>query len=136
VTRRSALVLLPALARPLPDGRAPDRAAFLDVLMKLAAALAASDAAEFFRHIDKSFPDRERLRGYIEAITGEAEITSSVEVIGVSDDAARADWYLELKSRAPAGPLERRRQVLTVRMNGERKVTTIDPVEFFAPMKL
>ena len=114
---------------------AATRTEFLDVLMKLAAALAANDAYEFFRHIDKSLPGRGQLEGYIAALTAEADITSSVEVTKVDGDTADADWYMQVKNKAAAGPVERRRRVLKVRMSGE-KVSSLDPIDFFAPMRV
>jgi hypothetical protein len=116
-----------------PFACAQDRSAYVDVLVRLASALAASDATAFMRWIDEEAVERERLGTLIAALVAQAEVTSSVDVTDVEAGVARADWYMELRSRAPGTPVERRRRELTVRINARGRVTELRPVEFFAP---
>jgi hypothetical protein len=112
---------------------AQDRAAYVDVLGGMAAALAASEPTEFLRFVDASAPERDRLRTLVEALLAQAEVTSSIEVIDIQAGLARVDWYMEVRGRAPGARVERRRQELAVRLNAHRRVTELRPVEFFAP---
>jgi hypothetical protein len=123
--------LLAVVAAPLL--RAQDRAAYIDILGGMAAALASAEPAEFMRYIDESAPDRERLRSLVGALLAQAEVTSSVEVIEVSAGVARADWYMEVRTRAAGAPIERRRRELTVKLNGQRRVTDLRPIDIFSP---
>jgi hypothetical protein len=128
IARRAVLLLLAGLRPALGD----ERADFIDVLSRLAAALAATDVAEFFRYIDQSFPERESFRARVAGLLDAAEVTSSVVVARAADGEAEVDWYMELKGRSPAGPSERRRQTLRVRMNQGKRITLIEPASFFA----
>jgi hypothetical protein len=135
-----------ALASSLPSSmlRAATREDFLEVLGDMASALsgdvysnldAASKmqaAADLMRHIDRSFPDRDKFRRGIEALVATFEITSSVEIVKTDKESADVDWYMELKSRDSTGSSQRRRKIITVRMSG-KKVTALSPVDFFAP---
>lgn len=123
--------LVAALAAALAV--AQDRGVYLDVLARMAAALAASDAAAFLRCFDESAADRPRLQALIEALLAQAEVTSSVDVIEVAAGVARVDWYLEVRLRTPGTPVERRRGEVTVKLNERKRVVELRPVEFFAP---
>ena len=105
----------------------------MDVLARLASALAAADAHAFMRWIDEGAAERERLRTLVEALLAQAEVTSSVDVKDVNAGAARADWYMEVRTRTPGTPVERRRREITVRMNGGGRITELRPIDFFAP---
>jgi hypothetical protein len=45
---------------------------------------------------------------------------------------AELDWYMEIRSRATASVLERRKQIVIVRLR-DRRIASIEPVEFFRP---
>jgi hypothetical protein len=111
---------------------ADHRTELLEVLSKLAAALAAANAVEFMRHIDESAPNRAKLAEFVTALVAQAEITSSIEVPADG----RADWYMEVRLRSAGQPVERRRRVLNVRIGENRRLALIEPVEFFEPVQV
>ena len=104
---------------------------FLDVIARLASALATRDAVEFMRWVARDAPGREELQAAIEALTAQAEMTSSVEMVKQDGDTAEVDWYLEIRRLSPGQPVERRRQTVTVRLNSQRRVTSLTPLSFF-----
>jgi hypothetical protein len=128
ISRRALLALAGACL-----ARAQDRTRFVDVLARLASALATSDAHEFMRWIDESAAERSRLGTLVEALVAQAEVTSSVDIIEVEGGTARADWYMEVRTRTPGTPVERRRREITVRINDRGRIVEIRPLEFFAP---
>ena len=66
----------------------------------------------------------------IAALIAFAEITSSIELTRVENGRAELDWYMEIRARATASVVERRRQKVTIRVEG-RKIREFRPVEFF-----
>ena len=130
LTRRS--LLFAASASVL---LADERSEILDIIAPVAAALSENDAIAFMRRIPAGMADRDRLRGYIDALTRAFETTSSVDVIDVGDARAELDWYMQITSRATGTMIERRRG--TVIATFERKrLKTLEPVSFFAPPDL
>ena len=111
-----------------------------DTVTAMAGSLADAEAIEFFNSISRSLPDREVLMRDVRALEEEFEISSSVEVISLSETdgvaALDLDWYLTLKPRAGTGDLQRRRERLKVEMRREGRtwrVTALQPLSFFAP---
>ena len=73
----------------------------------------------------------------------QTEITSSVEPLKDQGDATKRsvelDWYLEIRSLAPDGPIARRRDVVQCELKRDGKhwkIVSLKPVEFFAAAKL
>lgn len=130
MTRRALLALFAGAAV------AGTREDALDVLMRLAAALSAGDSVDFMRFIGRDAPDRADLKVNVEALTAQADVTCSVEVVRVEGDAVDADWYMEVRPRTPGLQTERRREVLKVRVSGPKLVTAIAPVRFFEPPRV
>lgn len=124
MTRRAifGLLALPALAA--------DRDEVVAVLMRLAAALSAGDPVEFFRHVDAGFPERSTFRAHVEALAARYELSCSVELTDLNGDEATADWFMELKGRAPGGPSERRRQTVRAVVRG-KKLFSLTPLSLF-----
>ena len=49
------------------------------------------------------------------------------------------DWFLQIRSKLATGPLERRRDKVTCRLERKKKrwkVVSLEPVKFFAPPKV
>lgn len=115
----------------------------LDLLSGMAAALTAVNPAQFMDAFDKSMPDYGKLKDHITALANQAEITSSIELLtDEGDDAKRSvdlDWYLQVRSLYPNGPIVTRREVVHCELGkqGKRwKIVALKPIEFFAPVRL
>ena len=129
MTRRAILLVAAAVLR------ADERTDVLDAVSPLAAALSNGDADEFLRRIPDDAPDRALLVENIRGLMAQSEITSSVQVRNVESGRAELDWYMEIRSRATLSVLERRRGSVVVQVR-RRRVTSMQPVEFFRPAEV
>ena len=111
-----------------------------DVIASMAAGLAEDNAAAFMKPVDDAMPGREALAANVRALLLQSEVVSGID--RVRDDGSEAsrtlvlDWGLQLKRRGPDLRIERKRETVTVTLkkDGKRwKVTSIVPLEFFAP---
>jgi len=116
----------------------------VDVVSSMANALSTVNAAKFLDAVDKSMPDYDKLKNDVAALMNQAEITSSIEILQEDGDEAKRsvdlDWYLEVRSLSPDGPIVRRREIIhceLVRKDKKHwKVASLKPLDFFAPAKL
>lgn len=115
----------------------------IDLFASMAAALSEINVPQFMAAFDKNMPDYDRLKGEVAGLVSQAEISSSVEPIkDEGDDAKRTvdlDWYLEIRSLLPDGPLVRRREIVHCELRKEKKhwkIVSLKPLEFFAPANL
>jgi hypothetical protein len=116
----------------------------VDVIGNMANALSTVNAPKFMDAFDKTMPEYETLKSNVPALMNQSEITSSIEIIKEDgDDTKRVldlDWYLEIRSRLPDGPIERRREIIhceLVRKDKKHwKIVSLKPMNFFAPAKL
>jgi hypothetical protein len=116
----------------------------VDVVSSMANALSTVNAPKFMDAIDKSMPDYDKLKSDVAALMNQAEVTSSIEMLEENGDEARRtvdlDWYLEVRSLSPDGPIVRRREVIhceLVRKDKKHwKVASLKPLDFFAPARL
>ncbi len=137
MTRRT---LLPALLFALPALAADPARQAAGVLTELAAALTAGNVQEFMAPFDRSFPQYERLRANVTALTAQAATESYLDVVSNQGDAARrtleADWELRVQRPGDA-TLSSRRQVrvaCTLEWRGKRwRIVQFQPVDFLAP---
>lgn len=109
----------------------------------MAAALSEINVPQFMDAFDKDMPDYDRIRAGVAALVNQAEVASSVEPLKDEGDESKRtvdlDWYLEIRSLAPDGPLVRRRQVVHCELRKEKKrwkIVSLKPLDFFAPAKL
>jgi hypothetical protein len=116
----------------------------VDVISSMANALSTVNAPKFMDAFDKTMPEYETLKSNVPALMNQSEITSSIEIIKEDgDDTKRVldlDWYLEIRSLLPDGPIERRREIIhceLVRKDKKHwKIVSLKPMNFFAPAKL
>ena len=115
----------------------------VDLFANMANALSTVNPAKFMDAFDKNMPDYEKLKGQIAALVNQTEVTSSVEPLKDEGDGAKRsvelDWYLEIRSLLPDGPIARRREVIQCELKREGKhwrIVSLKPVEFFAAAKL
>jgi hypothetical protein len=147
ISRRALLVV--AAGIPTLAG-ADARDVFSDVLSDMTSALAGNEtynigggafdpiaaAGMFMSHLDKSFPNREQLRANLESLLSTAVVTSSIEFVKVQEGEADVDWYMLFRSRSDGTEIERRRKVINIHMNPKKKITSMTPIDFFAPVKI
>lgn len=115
----------------------------VDLFASMAAALSEINVPQFMDAFDKDMPDYGKLKNNITGLVNQAEISSSVEPLKDDGDDTRRtvelDWYLEIRSLLPDGPIAHRRQVIRCELRKDKKrwkIVSLKPVEFFAPAKL
>ena len=115
----------------------------IDLFASMAAALSEINVPQFMDAFDKAMPDYDKLKTNISALVNQAEISSSVEPLkDEGDDNKRTvelDWYLEIRSLLPDGPIVRRREVVRCELRKDKKrwkIVSLKPLEFFAPATL
>lgn len=114
-----------------------------DLFASMAAALVEVNVPSFMDAFDKNMPDYEQLKTQIEALTNQAEVSSSIEPLKNEGDSKKRsvdlDWYLEVRSLLQDGPIVQRREVIHCELEKEKKgwkIVSLKPLEFFAPAKL
>jgi len=115
----------------------------VDLFASMAAALSEINVPQFMDAFDKDMPDYEKLKNAVTALVNQAEVSSSVEPVkDEGDDTKRTvelDWYLEIRSLLPDGPVVHRREVILCELRKEKKrwkIVSIKPLEFFGAAKL
>jgi len=115
----------------------------IDLFASMAAALSEINVPQFMDAFDKDMPDYDKLRSGVTALVNQAEVSSSVEPLTDEGDNNRRtvefDWYLEIRSLLPDGPLVRRREVVHCELRKEKKrwkIVALKPIEFFGAAKL
>src|SRR5580704_15992508 len=115
----------------------------IDLFTSMAAALSEVNAPRFMDAFDKDMPDYGQVKAGVTALLSQSDVTSSVEPLSdEGDDSKRTvdlDWYLEIKSLLPDGPLVRRREVVHCELRKEKKhwkIVALKPIDFFGPAKL
>jgi len=111
---------------------ADERADALAVISPLASALSAGDSESFLQGIAEDAPERAKLAANIRGLLAQAEITSSVRLLSIQDGRAEVDWYMEIRSRARSTVVDRRKATLVVQIQN-KKISSLDPVDFFKP---
>lgn len=112
-----------------------------DVVGDMAGALANDDPEAFLSHLSKALPDRAVLRDNLYALVNSANVTSEVEILSLKAagerQRAEMDWSMRIQSKSIEGPLEQRRETITLELIKEGKhwrVVSLAPVNFFRPL--
>ena len=139
---RAALALVPTLGL-LVCLHADTHDDVIDLFASMAAALSEINVPQFMDAFDKDMPDYDKLKTGATALVRQADVSSSVEPLSdEGDDTKRTvefDWYLEIRSLLPDGPLVRRREVVHCELRKEKKhwkIVALKPIEFFGAEKL
>ena len=121
---------------------ADTHAEVVDLLASMTAALSVDNAEGFMAAFDRDMPDYDKLKARIGALLDEAELAADIEFIKDDGDQVRRsvdlDWYLEIRSKAAAGAVLRRRQVVHCDLRKEKnrwRIISISPLDFFAAAK-
>ena len=114
----------------------------VDLFASMTAALTVDNAEGFMAAFDRDTPDYDKLKARIGALLDEAELAADLEFINDDGDEVRRsvnlDWYLEIRSKAAAGAVLRRRQVVHCDLRKEKnrwRIISISPLDFFAAAK-
>ena len=115
----------------------------VDLFASMAAALSEINVPQFMNAFDKDMPDYDKMKSAVTALVNQAELSSSVEPLkDEGDDIKRTvelDWFLEIRSLLPDGPVVHRREVIECELRKEKKrwkIVAIKPLEFFGAAKL
>ncbi len=104
---------------------ADSQADVMEVFASMAAGISDNNPSEFLKALDKDMPGYGDLKTGIEALVNQAELASSVEPIkNEGDDSKRTvnlDWYLQIRSRFPDGPIVNRREVIHCELRKDGK---------------
>jgi hypothetical protein len=136
---RSALLTLVVVTCLFADTHSD----IIDVFTAMAAALSDTNVPEFMNAFDKDMPGYGKLKNDVTALMTQADISTSAEPIkdegGDAERKMDLDWYLQVRSLYPNGPIVTRREIIhaELRKQGKHwKIVSLQPMEFFAPAKL
>jgi hypothetical protein len=109
-----------------------------EFIAKLAAALASGRPSEFLVHVDEDMPERGALSANVNALADGWEVSSSVDLIEAKGDdrvSVVLDWVLQVRARQSSRLHHKRSRVECSlrRHSAAWRITTLAPVEFFAP---
>jgi hypothetical protein len=137
--RRRVFLMAPLAGRLLAEP--PEQ--IVDLLTSMSSGLSGGNAAAFLDAFDRSMPQFETLQANIIGLINQADLLSSIEIVSDQGDDNRRqlelDWFLQIRSKLATGPLERRRDKVTCRVERKKerwKVVSLEPVKFFAPPKV
>lgn len=115
----------------------------VDLFASMAAALSEINVPQFMDAFDKEMPDYNKLKIGVTALVNQAEVSSSVEPLKDEGDetirTVELDWFLEIRSLLPDGPIVNRREVVQCELRREKKhwkIVALKPLEFFGPAKM
>jgi hypothetical protein len=120
---------------------------WLPVIAKLASSLSQNDAVGALEAFDSHMKDYGAIESDIDALVTQADVLCAIDVIEDKEAQAESgeirtldvDWFLQLKSQADAGPTERRRERVEVRIakiRGKWKITSLAPMSILAPLQI
>lgn len=105
-----------------------------EAIANLANALSTDNPPAFLQSLTPKLADE--LRPLIEGLCARYEIVSSIEILREETMEIEADWYLELKERATAATVIRRRQRVNLKFETAKrgvKIRELQPRDFFSP---
>ena len=101
------------------------------------------NVAEFMAPVSKEMPDYNTLKNNVTALVNNATVTTSIDPVmeDTEGDTYKIDldWFLEIRSLVPDGPLVRRREIVHCELRKEKKqwkIVAMKPLDFFAPANL
>jgi len=138
---RSASLLL-CVAGLLP---AAPHEEVIKLIASMASGLSTVNIPLFMAAFDKDMPNYDKLQADVAALTNQAEVTSSIEPVteqgGEDSYSIDLDWYIQVRSIFPDGPIVTRRQLIHCDLRKDKdkkrwKIVDLKPLDFFAPAKL
>jgi hypothetical protein len=138
--RRRTFILALGGAAGAARLRADAQQQVFDLFTRIASALSEDDPTIFLESVDQDMPHFQDFQNDLQALTGQAQLSNSIEAVSEEGDEAHRtealDWFLEIVGKSESRPVERRRAVVNFRLErrGKRwKIVSIDPLHFFAP---
>jgi hypothetical protein len=115
----------------------------LSTLAKLANALSENDADGALDGFDSQMKGYGDIENNIEALTEQTDISCAIDVVTDTEENGihklDVDWFLQLKSQADDGVLERRRERVQLEMRqtkGHWKIVAMAPLTILDPIHL
>jgi hypothetical protein len=134
----SALASLDFSGRAATEDETP-----LDRLAKLATYLSENSVTEALACFDSGMQDYATVAADIGALGAQTDVLCAIDVVseqGAGEERSLdTDWFVELRSQADGGPVERRRErvALTMkRQSSKWKITSMKPVSILSPIHL
>jgi hypothetical protein len=114
-------------------------------LAQLASALSQNDAVNALAVFDPKMAGYGVIESNISALVSQSDVLCAIDILQEKDAAGQdgsekeldVDWYLQVKSQADPGNVERRRQTVVLRMRnfaGKWKITAISAPGIVAPV--
>jgi len=116
----------------------------LELFTKIASEMSADNPLIFVDAVDHDMPHFQDFQNNLTALIAQADVTNSLEVLSDTGDddhrVEQVDWFMQIVSKADPTSVERRRDVITFRLErrGKKrkwKIVSIDPLNFFRPPK-
>jgi hypothetical protein len=148
IGRRSFIRIGARAAAAVAILRAPflcsaDAATPLDRLARLATYLSENSAPEALACFDPRMKDYTAVQADIGAIGAQTDVLCAIDVVaehGEGDERTLdTDWFIELRSQADGGPVERRRERVELQMKkeaGKWKIAAMAPVSILDPIHI
>ena len=112
-------------------------------LAKLATYLSQNSVPEALACFDSTMKDYALIEADIGAIGAQTDVVCAIDVVeekGEGDERnLDTDWFVELRSQADGGPVERRRERVQIEMKRFRstwKIVAMTPVSILAPIHI
>jgi hypothetical protein len=132
----SAIVRAPSL-------RATDAETPLDRLAKLATYLSENSVPEALACFDPRMKDFAAIEADLGAIGAQTDVLCAIDVVAEHGEGEErtldTDWFVELRSQADGGPLERRRERVQLRMKKDAarwKIIAMAPISILDPIHI
>jgi hypothetical protein len=125
-----------------------DDAPWVPVIAKLASSLSQNDAVGALGVFDSHMKDYGAIESNINALVAQTGVLCAIDVVREKEVRAEpgeeahtldVDWFMQLQSQADAGPTERRRERVEVRIakiRGKWKITSLAPLSILAPIHI
>jgi hypothetical protein len=114
-----------------------------DAIAQLASALSQNDSVNALAVFDSKMPGYSAIESNIGALVSQADIVCAIDVLEEKEEGTAkvldVDWYMDVKSQAPSGPVQRRRERVSLRMilfHGNWKITAISPAKILEPLPI
>jgi hypothetical protein len=112
-------------------------------LAKLASYLSQNSVPEALACFDSEMKDYARIEANVGAIGAQTDVLCAIDIVqekGEGDDRMLdTDWFVELRSQADGGPVERRRERVQIEMkkfSSGWKIVSIAPVSILDPLRI
>lgn len=115
----------------------------VEALARLAEALSQNNATAALEVFDAKMPGYGALESNIEALVSQSDILCAIDVVEERDAGEGkdldVDWYLRVKSQSVSGPVERRRERVTLHIKlvgGKWKITSLSSPKILQPLSV